>query len=68
MGGEDAGPTPGYYARAGIVGCVAIGIKMAAARACYNFRRVDVRLECDFDDRAFYGLCDQTAQRHSRHG
>jgi uncharacterized OsmC-like protein len=61
MGGEDAGPTPGYYARAGIIGCVAIGIKMAAARACYDFRRVDVRLECDFDDRAFYRLCDQTA-------
>jgi len=61
MGGNDAGPTPGYYARAGIAGCVGIGIKMNAARAGHDFRSVRVIVETDFDDRAAYKLCDETA-------
>lgn len=61
MGGGDAGPTPGYFARAGLAGCVAIGIKMQAARAGYLFRSINVQVETDFDDRAFYGLGDKPA-------
>ena len=51
MGGGDTGPTPGFYARAGIVSCIAIGLKMLAARAGHDFRRVRVRVENDFEDR-----------------
>jgi uncharacterized OsmC-like protein len=56
MGGDNAGPTPSFYARAGIVGCVAIGIKMTAAREGLDFRRVDVEVETDFDDGALVGI------------
>ena len=61
MGGADAGPTPGFYARAGVIGCVAIGLKMMAARAGHDFRSIKVDIETDFDDRATYGLCNATA-------
>jgi uncharacterized OsmC-like protein len=61
MGGEDAGPTPGFFVRAGLAGCVAIGIKMEAARAGYEFKSINVQVETDHDDRAFYGLGDKSA-------
>ena len=61
MGGDDAGPTPGFYARAGIAGCVSMGIKMMAARAGHDFRKVTVNVETDFDDRRTYGLCAGSA-------
>ena len=61
MGGGDTGPTPGFYARAGIAGCISIGIKMLAARAGHDFRRVTVNVETDFDDRPVYGLCAGSA-------
>ena len=60
MGGDGAGPSPGYYARAGLAGCVAIGIKMQAARAGMLFRCIRVQIQNDFDDRAFYGFGDNT--------
>ena len=61
MGGEGAGPSPGFHARAGIVGCVAIGIKMMAARAGLALQSVNVGVETDFDDGAPFGLCNKTA-------
>ena len=61
MGGVGAGPTPGFYARAGIAGCISIGIKMQAARAGYEFRSVRVGVETDFDDLAFYKLGGSSA-------
>ena len=61
MGGNDSGPTPGFYARAGIAGCVSMGIKMMGAHAGHDFRSVKVTVETDFDDRAMFGLCDDTA-------
>ena len=33
MGGEGAGPNPGFFGRAALISCIAIGVKMAAARA-----------------------------------
>lgn len=56
MGGDAAGPSPGFFARAGIVGCVAIATKMAAARAGLVLRSVEVEVETDFDDLALFGL------------
>ena len=61
MGGDAAGPSPGFYARAGIVGCVAIGVKMLAAREGLIFRSVEVIVETDFDDAALMGLSPRTA-------
>ncbi|MBX3608705.1 MAG: OsmC family protein [Hydrogenophaga sp.] len=61
MGGDGAGPSPSFYARAGIVGCVAIGIKMAAARSGLGFRSVHVSVETDMDDGALLGVGDRSA-------
>ncbi len=61
MGGDAAGPSPGFFARAGIVGCVGIGVKMLAAREGLAFRSVDITIECDFDDAALMGLSARTA-------
>jgi uncharacterized OsmC-like protein len=61
MGGDAAGPSPGFFARAAIVGCVGIGVKMTAAREGLAFRSVDVTIECDFDDAALMGLSPRTA-------
>ena len=61
MGGDGAGPSPSFYARAGIVGCVAIGIKMAAARSGLDLRSVDVAVETDMDDGALFGLGECSA-------
>ncbi|MBF9029020.1 hypothetical protein HKCCE3408_01315 [Rhodobacterales bacterium HKCCE3408] len=56
MGGDAAGPSPGFYARSGIVGCVAIGIKMLAVRRGLVLERITVTVETDFDDTALMGL------------
>lgn len=56
MGGDDAGPTPGFFARAGIAGCVSMGIKQAAILAGLVFDKVTVDIETDFDDGAALGL------------
>jgi uncharacterized OsmC-like protein len=56
MGGQDAGPTPGFYARAGIAGCVSMGIKEGAILAQVDFEKVTVDIETDFDDGASLGL------------
>jgi uncharacterized OsmC-like protein len=56
MGGDDTGPTPGFFARAGIAGCVSIGIKQAAILADLEFDQVTVDIETDFDDAAMFGI------------
>lgn len=56
MGGEARGPSPGFFARAGIVGCVAIATKMTAAREGLELRSVHVDLEMDSDNLAVFGL------------
>lgn len=61
MGGGDAGPTPGFFARAGIAGCVSIGVKQAAILAGITFDKVTVEIETDFDDSAIFGLGSASA-------
>jgi uncharacterized OsmC-like protein len=56
MGGKCAGPSPGFFARAAIAGCVAMAVKMLAAREGVRFDNVDVIVETDFDDAALFGL------------
>jgi uncharacterized OsmC-like protein len=61
LGGDEAGPTPGFFIRAGLVGCVAIGIKMAAVREGIRIDALDVDVEMDFDDSAMFGMGTNTA-------
>lgn len=56
MGGDAAGPSPGFFARAAIAGCVAIAVKMLAAREGLRFFAVDVDVETEFDDAALFGI------------
>ncbi len=61
MGGDAAGPTPGFFARAGIAGCVSMGVKQTAVLAGAVFDTVTVDIETDFDDGAPLGLGDASA-------
>jgi uncharacterized OsmC-like protein len=61
VGGSDEGPTPGFFARAAIAGCVAIGIKMTAARLGIEVKSVRVGLEMDFDNSAMFGMGSASA-------
>ena len=61
LGGDGSAPSPGFFVRAGLIGCVAIGIKMTAAREGIPLKSVDVDVEMDFDDGAMFGLGDNTA-------
>lgn len=56
FGGDDTGPSPGFYARAGIASCVAISIKLAATQAGLTFRAVDVEISVSFDGRGIFYL------------
>lgn len=56
MGGSGAAPTPGFYFRAAVAGCAAIGIKMTAARLGLEIEAVQVDVEMDFDDSALLGM------------
>lgn len=60
LGGEDGEPTPGFFIRAGLVGCVAIGIKLTAAREGIALAAVDVDVDMDFDDAAMFELGSNT--------
>lgn len=61
VGGSDEGPTPGFFARAAIAGCVSIGIKMTAIRLGVELKSVKVGLEMDFDNSAMFGMGEATA-------
>lgn len=56
MGGEATAPSPGFFAKAGLVGCLAIATKMTAARAGLNVRSVHVDVETDSDALAIFGM------------
>lgn len=56
IGGSDEGPTPGFFARAGICGCLAIGIKMTGARENVALDSVTVGIEQDWDNRGVLGM------------
>lgn len=61
IGGEGSAPPPGFHIRVGLVGCIAIGIKLTAAREGLDIRAIDVDVEMDFDDGALIGVGDNTA-------
>jgi len=61
IGGDEKGPSPGFFIRAGLAGCVAIGIKLTATREGVAIDAIDVDLEMDFDDGAMFGVGSNTA-------
>jgi len=61
IGGEGSAPSPGFHIRVGLVGCIAIGVKLTAAREGLDIDRIDVEVEMDFDDAAMIGVSDNTA-------
>lgn len=61
IGGDGSAPSPGFHIRVGLVGCIAIGIKLTAAREGIDIGTIDVDVEMDFDDAAIIGVSDNTA-------
>lgn len=58
MGGDETGPSPSVLFRAAISSCVAMGIKMWAARRDVEIGRVEVCVETDVDARGQLGVAD----------
>ena len=56
MGGNATAPSPGFFAKAGMVGCIAIATRMTAAREGLSIRSVHVEVETDSDTLAIFGL------------
>ncbi len=56
IGGSEDGPSPGYFGRAAICGCLSIGIKMAAARENLHLDAVRVGIAQDWDNRGVLGM------------
>lgn len=61
MGGEDCGPSPSALLRAALSSCVAMGVKMWAARRDVAIDRVEVRVETDVDARGQFGVAEEIA-------
>lgn len=61
MGGEGAGPSPGFFGRAALSSCIAIGLKMTAARAGIQLDKINVDVEMDWDNRGIFGIEDVSA-------
>lgn len=56
IGGGDQNPSPGFFGRAAICGCIAIGIRMAAARADLGLGEIRVDIEQVWDNRGLLGI------------
>lgn len=56
IGGTGTAPSPGYFGRAAICSCIAIGIKMTATREKMALDTVSVSIEQDFDNRGVLGM------------
>jgi uncharacterized OsmC-like protein len=58
MGGENQGPSPSALLRAAFSSCVAMGVKMWAARLDVPLERIEVRVETGVDARGQFGVAD----------
>jgi uncharacterized OsmC-like protein len=61
MGGENSGPSPSVLLRAALSSCVAMGIKMWAARKHVAVDRIEVSVETDVDARGQFGVLESVA-------
>lgn len=58
MGGDDLGPSPSALLRGALSSCVAMGVKMWAARRDVAIDRVEVRVETNVDARGQFGVAE----------
>ena len=58
VGGSGAGPTPGVLGRAALGSCLAIGYALYAAKEGVPLAGVEVVVEADYDDGAFFGVAE----------
>jgi uncharacterized OsmC-like protein len=58
MGGEDSAPSPSVLLRAALASCVAMGVKLWAARKDVAVDRVEVRVETEYDARGQFGVSE----------
>lgn len=56
IGGSEEAPPPGYFGRAAVCSCLAIGIKMTAARENLQLDAVRVGIEQDSDNRGVLAM------------
>lgn len=56
IGGSGTAPSPGYFGRAAMCSCIAIGIKMTATREDLSLNSISVSIEQDFDNRGVLGV------------
>ncbi|WP_306117078.1 MULTISPECIES: OsmC family protein [unclassified Roseovarius] len=56
IGGTGEAPTPGFFGRAAISGCIAIGIKMMATRENIAVDRIRVRIAQEWDNRGVLAI------------
>ncbi len=56
IGGGGQAPKPGYFGRAAICSCLAIGIKLTAVRQGLRLQAVRVGIEQDWDDRGIFAM------------
>ncbi len=61
VGGDGTAPSPGFFGRAAIVACVAMGIKLTSVRLDVAIDAVEVDIEQDFDDCGVFAIGDVTA-------
>ncbi len=55
------GPTPGFYGRAAIISCIAIGIKITAVRAGVVLDKIAVDIDMDWDNLGIFGINNVSA-------
>lgn len=61
LGGDDAAPTPGFFGRAAISSCIAIGIKMMATREGITVDQVRVHVTQEWDNRGVLAMAGADA-------
>jgi uncharacterized OsmC-like protein len=58
LGGTESGPSPGWYLRAAMASCTAIGIAMRAAQLGVVLRHLEVSVSARADFRGWFGVAD----------
>lgn len=65
MGGEAAGPNPGWLLRGALASCTATVIAMRAAKLGMELGSLEVTVETDSDLRGLLGLDENVSARHA---
>ena len=58
LGGTESAPSPGWYLRAALASCSAMGITMRAAQLGIALREIEVSVGARADFRGWFGLAD----------